>query len=364
MRKPHKQRGVALITAILIVTFASIAAVGVTSRSNLDISRVENILRADQALQYAYSGEVFINKLLELAFSLAADPRVDEPTQWQTPHNPIPIPEGFINLRIKDAQGCFNLNSLNTTTVNNDTNNNNSTTTETPATIFQRLLSLIQTNTTDPNLAETVTSAAIDWIDTDDNPTGAFGAEDNQYLLRQIPYRTPDQLFNSPSELRLLNGLNNPQNGEAYARLLNVNAQSQYWQLPAADTTADTYRPFAPFVCVLPADNTPININTAPLAVIAALHPKLQSAGLDTIGRQLEKRIFKKPDDIQQLLKDLLLSDDEVAEVLPKLSISSDYFLIEARVTIGNTTVNMHSLFHRNPTTGKARVVARSKGTF
>lgn len=59
----YKQTGVALITAMLVVALASVAAVAMTSRQQLDIRRTGNILHADQAYLYALGGELWAKDL-------------------------------------------------------------------------------------------------------------------------------------------------------------------------------------------------------------------------------------------------------------------------------------------------------------
>ena len=64
MKKLQKQKGVALITAMLIASLASIAAVAMVSRQNLDIRRTENMLEADKAYMYALAAESWVTQIL------------------------------------------------------------------------------------------------------------------------------------------------------------------------------------------------------------------------------------------------------------------------------------------------------------
>ena len=49
MRTAERQRGVALITALLVVALATVAAVAMATRQQLDIRRTGNLLHGEQA---------------------------------------------------------------------------------------------------------------------------------------------------------------------------------------------------------------------------------------------------------------------------------------------------------------------------
>ena len=54
---PNRERGVALITAILVVAIAAIIATSMMSRQNFDTRRTANIIHRDQAIAYALGAE-------------------------------------------------------------------------------------------------------------------------------------------------------------------------------------------------------------------------------------------------------------------------------------------------------------------
>jgi type II secretory pathway component PulK len=54
-----------------------------------------------------------------------------------------------------------------------------------------------------------VVDALIDWLDTGDNPRGPGGAEKSYYQSLPIPYAPPNGPMRTPSELRLVKGLDN-----------------------------------------------------------------------------------------------------------------------------------------------------------
>ena len=52
MNSRHRQRGVALITAVLVVAIGTIIAVNLMWEGTLDLRRAESALAADQGLMY------------------------------------------------------------------------------------------------------------------------------------------------------------------------------------------------------------------------------------------------------------------------------------------------------------------------
>ncbi|MET0054279.1 MAG: hypothetical protein ABW108_05660, partial [Candidatus Thiodiazotropha sp. 6PLUC10] len=63
-RQKTQQRGIALITAIVIVAMASIAAVAMTHSLQLNIRRTGNIQAADQAYYYTLGSEAWSRGML------------------------------------------------------------------------------------------------------------------------------------------------------------------------------------------------------------------------------------------------------------------------------------------------------------
>ena len=106
----RREQGVALITALLIVSMVSIAAVAMASRQFMDIRRTANIVHTDQAYLYANAAEVFAKQvLIEGDDDLEKDSR-DEP--WAQPLPPTPVEGGSIGGTLIDLDGNFPLNML------------------------------------------------------------------------------------------------------------------------------------------------------------------------------------------------------------------------------------------------------------
>src|SRR5918996_6396316 len=110
-RSIRRQRGVALITAVLVVALATILAVNVSFKGYLDQRRSATTFALDQGFEVAMGGEAWA------ADSLRRDrmqgSKTDDFTEeWATPIPPIPIEGGEFEGVLEDMQGRFNLNSL------------------------------------------------------------------------------------------------------------------------------------------------------------------------------------------------------------------------------------------------------------
>ncbi|MES2817679.1 MAG: type II secretion system minor pseudopilin GspK [Pseudomonadota bacterium] len=242
-----RQRGVALITVLLVVAIVTVVCAGLIVRQQLAIRASSNQAQARQALHYALGGEALAQGILlrDLqAAGSAPGEGVDHPLEaWARPLPTFPIDAGEISVRIEDLSGRFNLNSLvqggaggqpggeadggqppGPATSNNEAVEQ-----------FQRLL--LNLGIAQPAYAERL----VDWLDRQPERAGENGAEDNDYLLAEPPYRTGDRRLEDVSELRLLLGM----------------------------TEAD-YRLLLPHVSVLPAD-APLNVNTAGAMVLSSL---------------------------------------------------------------------------------------------
>jgi general secretion pathway protein K len=300
------QQGVALITALLVVALATIAAVAMTTRQQIDIYRTANIINGEQAYLYALGGESWVKRIL-LRDNNATDSLQDE---WAIPLPPLDIPGGAIQGYVEDLQGRFNLNNL--------VKDGKASTED--IIFFERLLRILELS---PELAQGV----VDWIDSDMEAQQPDGAEDNAYLGKTPAYRTSNTLFSSPTELRLLAGFNNSY--QEYQKLL-------------------------PYISTLPI-RTPININTAPLPILMALVDGLNEMDISTLIAEREKKIFESPNDF--IVHDALagLTIDKNLNI----SVSSAYFLFKAQVNIDKGRALLNSTLHRLP--DRVTVVARSR---
>ncbi len=218
IRARSQQRGVALIVALLVVALATILIAALLDRGQLAQARTRNLLRDQQAADYARGLEDYAAHVLAQDF-LRGEPIDTNDEIWAIPLPPTPVPGGEITATMSDLNGRFNLNNL------SDPVNKASW-----DSVFVRLLTTLKL---DPALARNVE----DWMSKDPSS----GSSDAWYAGQAVPYRSGQRMFAHVSELRLVKGFD-PQ---TYARIL-------------------------PHVTALPV-GTRINVNTATLAVLTTL---------------------------------------------------------------------------------------------
>ena len=161
-RSRTRQRGVAVVTAMLVVAIGTIIAVNPMWDATLDQRRTLAALASDQGLLYLQSAEAWAGDILrqDLVDSPDADHLGEE---WAIELAPLPVEGGTIAGRLEDLQGRFNLNNL---------VNAAGGPSEPDMARFQRLLQALGL---DPRL----TDAVIDWIDPDADPRFPDGAEED-----------------------------------------------------------------------------------------------------------------------------------------------------------------------------------------
>ncbi len=319
----YSQKGVALITALLIVALATIISVNIATRLQLDVRRTSNMLSSEQAVQYVSAAE----NLLSIALY---EDRKDNDTDYygdKDEHSDkeswadlyeFPFENALIRSQATDLQACFNLNSL--------------ITKGTVDTIAQDRFKRLVANASSKarlNLNSDLSQAIIDWIDTDNGQaqtTVPDGAEDGYYMNLATPYRTANTPLQSVSELRLIKGFENNK----------------------------IYEAIAPFVCAfgVPAS---INVNTASEEVLNSLAENVDGAGI------IERRTDDPFADINEFLgyKDL----KKTIKDTQGLSVSTEYFLLKTEIQLGQSRTLMYSILYRDDE-GNTRVIARSQGVY
>jgi general secretion pathway protein K len=319
MSRRH-QRGVALITAVLIVALATILAVDVGFKGYLDQRRTANAFALDQSFEIALGGEAWASDALRR--DKLQSPKQDDFTEeWATPIPPIPLDDiGEFEGQLEDLQGRFNLNNL----VAFD----NSGVSKVDPAAVKRLERLLEILELEPKWANII----ADWIDSDGDPGFPDGAEDTIYTGLTPPYRTANMPITRTTELLAL-----PEFG------------------------LERYRKLAPFVTALPAGTT-INVCTASPELLDAL---VEGRRQFTLARESTKesrqqRCFPNKQEFEQPL-----SAEEKQELIEGKVIdqTSDYFLATIWVTLGTHRYTLYSLLYRTDGSNQVRPILRSHGT-
>ncbi len=305
MTAAGKQRGVALITALLVVAIATVAAVAMANRQQLDIRRTGSLLHGEQAWAYVLGAENWAKVVLRRD---AKNSTIDTLAEDWSTQPPVSFVEGgSIIGRLVDLQGRFNLNNL----VRGGAADAKA------IAFYKRLLRNLE-------LDERLADALVDWIDADIDVRFPDGAEDEAYLLLDPPYRAANQPLADTSELRLVKGYT----AEAVARLL-------------------------PHVVALPA-RTAVNVNTADAVVLSATAENLSLSDGEAL---VEARGEEGFDSVDRFRSQSPLAGKQVDPEL--LSVKSDWFLMLSEANIGQGRARLASRIQRNR--DDLRVISRQR---
>jgi general secretion pathway protein K len=292
----RRQRGMAVITAILVVALVASTASFMAWQQQLWMRQVENLNEQAQAR------EVVLAAIQWARSTLAQDARsgnidhLDE--SWARALTPLPVEGGQLAGEVRDQQGLFNLNSLVRA----------GKTSASDLAVFRKLLELLQLP---PDLA----AAVADWIDPDTEVTYPGGAEDGDYLALDPPYRAANRVLTTVDGLYRIKGFD-----------------------------AATVARLRPFVTALPQP-TPINVNTAPAEVLAAVIADLPLDQAEALVTARKGQHFK---DIADFRARLPKAVTQVNETL--LSVGSRYFLVSGHAGFGRAKVGCAALLEREAT--------------
>jgi general secretion pathway protein K len=318
MPRSIKQRGVALITAILIVALATILAASISFRGYFDQRRAMMVFGLDQSYELALGAEAWAADIL--AQDYKDNPRYTHLAQrWATPIPPIPVDGGEITGQLEDLAGRFNLNNL----AELDPKKRDGYIKQ-----FKNLLEILQL---EPEWADKM----ADWVDVDSNPTYPDGGEDDIYTSLKPPYLVPNMTITRTSELLALKGFGL----ERFVKL-------------------------EPFVSALPP-NTPINLCTAPGAVLDSFGTGLRQFSLDPklLAQQRQSTCFPQQNDVKQFLVAAAKEERDRLDDRTVAATTSRFFRATIVVTLGTNEFTLYSHLIRSDTGESAAAMLRSIGT-
>ncbi|MEW5755799.1 MAG: type II secretion system minor pseudopilin GspK [Pseudomonadota bacterium] len=333
MRRNHtRQRGIALVTVLLVVMIATIAASAMVARQFYDIRRTGNVLDHEQALLVAYAVEEFAMRVLE---EDANGGNTDSITEvWAVPMESEEL-GGKISGQIEDLNARININ---------DVVNQKEEVDELVRRRLERLINKVQEKNRETLPPEALVQekdlvdAIVDWIDKNDQVSGYEGAEDMHYLNLEHPYMAANAPMASISELRLVKGM-----------------------------TPQLFALLEPSLAALPRGKSQarINVNTAPPEVLAACFDKLKIDEAEPHAFQENESVEKFTDDLDQA-GFRYESNPNLNTKAEKeyMSVASEYFKLSTTATFGNATVQMYSVLYRDKQKKKVSVIMRSQGSY
>jgi general secretion pathway protein K len=307
---PRRQRGVALITAILITALVSSVALSLAWDNALDMRRTMTLLYRDQAVQVAMGAESWIQSILRDDLAETETDHLGEIWASELPGLPVQsdVVQGQLFGTIEDLQGRFNINNL---------IDQNGEVDELALEQFRRLLIALEL---DPRIA----GIAADWIDANQEAGFPDGAEDAIYTGFIPAYRTPNLPITNATELAALEGIDKA-----------------------------SFDILAPHIVALPG-RTGINVNTATPAVLQSLDENLSSSDVESLVSERENGGFA---DLQSTFSTLVSP-----EILPQLEETTSYFQLRLVVQIATVRIIYFSTLQRGPR-GDVVPILRSLGT-
>lgn len=336
--KAKKQRGVALLAAMILVLAVTMILSNIFYRHQIEVSQAMASLHSDQALLIALSGEGWAMELL------AEDPTGGQPNQsdhygeiWAQALPLLPVEGGTLTGCISDLQSKINVNNFrfygsqgqgSKRSLQADLNQlENMNIVKT----WLNLLNLFEIPTS-PARAATI----IDWVDGDSAVTSSWGAEQPDYESFEPPRMVLNDEISDASELADIAGYNVQ---EAQMLLPWISA------LPV--TGPQTSGPMV---------STPININTASSELLLALGGSFGQRFVDAV---VEGRPFSDIDTFEDHVENYLglVVLDSKGKTIEKakqiwhqdlVSVATAHFKLYLKAEIGEAEIEVTSIMKRS----------------
>ena len=358
---PRRQRGGVLVIAIFIISVMVAISARFTGDFQLSIARTEQQVYHAQLQQLLYSVESLT------AWAVINDASTDKSNgqynkeasydhlqeSWNTPLNTT-VEDATVEATVSDALSYFNINQLSGRPQNYKADG---TFAQRYTVAQRRFIRLLQTQPdalVDVTTAQHITEAVMDWIDSDNTPTGSGGAENNYYDAQEPPHRAANRLLVSITELRHVRGM-----------------------------SQEIYDYVEPLLIALP-NNHGFNINTASIALMRSLnHEDIETPlSIDDGEVLIASRPQLVSDDAELVSDDTLeayesieafFEGDEIARVFGNdeelwpsregLRTGSDYFIVKAQAQHLDYRRQQISLIQRRPidTGFETQVIRRSR---
>lgn len=290
----RNQRGVALVTVLLIVAMATTVMAFVAQQQAFWQREMINGRDRAQASFIAQAGVDWARAVLA---DDAANNQYDHGREmWAMQLPAVPVEGGEIQGRLLDQQGLFNLNNL----------VQNGKVSAADVARFQRLLATL-------GLSQELAYALADWMDKDGMPASSGGAEDGYYLNLPKPYRAANLPLYDLSELLWVRGFD-----------------------------AQTIQRLKGFVTVTSQSHVRINVNFASAEVLSSVVDGLSLQQARQLVTQRKETPFKTAAEFMQQLPSGIGESSR-----GEISVSSEYFLVDGHATLEQGEYVAQALLHR-----------------
>lgn len=300
------ERGVAVVTALLVVVLAASTATYMLAQQSAMLSQATLVANRAQADLYARAGLDWARGVLAQDAAKAGEvDTLDE--GWAQPIAGLPVERALVSGTLTDEQSRFNLNNLLTGTIKSDPD----------LQILRRLLASL-------DLPPDLSYAILDWIDPDSDLAGLAGAEDGHYIALARPYRAANQLLVQVDELYRIRGF-----------------------------TPERVAKLKPFVTALPV-RTPVNINTASEEVLAAVFEKLTRDEVHALVAARKAKPFRNRESINRAV-----DNRELSAISNDLDWKTRFFTARIHVAQDDVQLASEALIARAAQGGSTAIIWR-----
>ena len=360
----QKQQGVVLIVVVLAIVLMTTLLAIMIEDQHIFVRRLSNQKVSEQGYQYAQGLNAWAQRVLNDDANRTIDHLEEDWAKFGRPDEDDEVSEGdedrsesfslersteraqqekdeeaavidfgidTVEVSIDDLQGRYNLNNLAVREPQAAADQKR---------IFLNLLSILEIGEFDEQ--DKLYGALVDWIDENDL-SSINGFESGDYGSKTVPYFAADQKLTSIGELRFVEGFNQ-----------------------------DIINKLKPHISVLPVETARININTTTVEVLASLN----SATVTDLGSvtgflaQREQEGFQGFSEVESAKTAVIgASVVDTGSVSNMMQINSQFFQINAKVTLGNKNYCMTSLVLRESATAeggatpKVTVLSRHQDT-
>jgi len=277
----HSQRGVALLTILLLVVSITVVAGAMLASQKIAIRRSGLLFDQNQLSQDINAGQQ-----LALTMIRADDKLNDTDSEqdiWAQPLPPYLLANHSISIELRDEASRFNINNL----------YQNGAVDSAALAIFQRLLIQL-------NLEPDIAIAVLDYQDTDSDVYQDGGDESVVYSQQSSGSASktlPNQALVSVDQLQEIRGVN-----------------------------AEVLAALRPYITAVPY-YVPINVNTASPVLLAALVDDATSQQMQGLVDMRAKQALASIDDVWKLPMLSSLNDDQRKALKPLLAVDSQAFM-------------------------------------
>jgi general secretion pathway protein K len=305
-----RERGLAAVTAILIVAVAASAATLMLAQQSAMLDQTMLIATRAQADQYLRAGlDWSRGVLLQDSATSSAYDSLDE--GWAQPIAALPVERAVVSGAITDEQGKFNLNNLVA----------GSNPSAADIEVFKRIL-------VSQGLAPELADAVVDWIDPNEDLVSTAGAESSYYLALARPYRAANTPMLQIEELYRVRGFD-----------------------------AAAVRKLRPYVTALPPGTTrsTVNFNTTSEVVLQALLP---TQPREEIAKWVAERKGKP---MREKANIVAWARSPAPGALDALDVKSSFFLARINVSQDDVELAGEALMQRVPNAAPVIIWRRSR---